>query len=393
MPTGRPTKYDPSWMLDKVIEVMSEGASLGEVCGELGICEDTLNEWRKDGNKPEFSETIKKGLGLSKLWWEKKGRKNLENQKFSYTGWYMNMKNRFNWKPPIGEFRSLRSARTTDTHVAREATDGGVVTSLLLYLLDKGLIEAALVSRSRGPFQRGPVLARTRDEIISAAGSHFDESFPVVELGARYSTYSPGMYELKKVHGSSLDRIAMVGTPCQIRTVRKMQVLGIIPADVIKYCFGLFCWESFCFNDLGKVGFFEKQGFEIDRVVKINVKEDFFAYLDDGRVAHIPLSAVDSVARPACLVCPDFSAEFSDLSFGGLGSSDGYTTVLVRSEKGRELYTKALDRGYIEELKSPSSQNARTDRARIEYMVVAITEKKKARAAKNLRKIKKTAKR
>jgi len=298
------------------------------------------------------------------------------------------LEEKFKWEPPIGPVLGLKSARTLDTKVAQNCTDGGVVTSLLLYLLDKGMIEVALVSRSKGPFQRAPILATTREEIISAAGSHFDESFSVVELGSRYSTYSPAMYELKRLRGTSTDRIAMVGTPCQIRTVRKMQVLGIIPADIIKYCFGLFCWENFSFNDPQKDKLEKKYDFDTDQVVKVNVKEDFSAYLRDGRVVRIPFEDIDALARPACFVCPDFSAEFSDISFGGLGSPDGYTSVVLRSEKGQEVYARALTEGYIEERKSPTAQKARSDRTKLKAMIVGFTQKKRTRAFRNFRKIK-----
>jgi hypothetical protein len=92
---ARPTKYKSEYC-EKVIELMAEGASKTEVCAEIGICYDTFLDWQK-ANK-EFSESVKRGDKLSEAWWLKSGRLNLENNKFSYTGWYMNMKNRHGWK-------------------------------------------------------------------------------------------------------------------------------------------------------------------------------------------------------------------------------------------------------------------------------------------------------
>lgn len=96
MPAGRPSKYLPE-MCERAVALMAEGASLHEVAGDLGITHETLNEWRKDPEKPDFSEAINTGIGLSRAWWERNGRLNLKDKDFSYTGWYMNMKNRFGW--------------------------------------------------------------------------------------------------------------------------------------------------------------------------------------------------------------------------------------------------------------------------------------------------------
>ena len=293
------------------------------------------------------------------------------------------LKRKTKWEPPIGPIKDLVSAQTTNLTVGERCTDGGVVTSLLLYLLDNHMIDAALVSKSDGPFHRGPMLATSGEEIISASGSHYDESFSVVKLGSHYSTYSPAMQELKSLRKGLIDRVAMVGTPCQIHTVRKMQVLRIIPSDVIKYCFGLFCIENFSFDDIQMRHLEKKYGFDLTQVLKVNVKEDFFIYLKDGRVIHIPFEEIDSIARPACLVCPDFSAEFSDISFGGLGSVEGYTTVLIRSERGKIVYRGALTAGYIKERKYSPAEKARSDLIKLQRMIINFSQRKKERALRN----------
>lgn len=91
---ARPTKYKAS-MCDIVIELMREGASQDEVIGHLDISRDTFYAWKKENE--EFSDSIKRGARLSQTWWERQGRVSLKDREFNYTGWYMNMKNRFKW--------------------------------------------------------------------------------------------------------------------------------------------------------------------------------------------------------------------------------------------------------------------------------------------------------
>ena len=298
------------------------------------------------------------------------------------------VREKFGWQPPIGVYSKMVSACTTESKVSEVCTDGGVVTSLLRHALKKRLIQGALVSKGTGPFSRQPFLATDPDELIEAAGTHFDEVQHLGEFGKGYSTYSPTIQEIKKIDQLRLDKIALVGTPCQIYTVRKMQVLNIVPADSIAFTIGLFCMENFTFDSKAVAALEKRLGVKLGDIAKLNIKDDVILTTADGQIHHVPFEDVDDIARPACMACPDFANDFADISVGGLGSPDGYTTTVIRTSLGQKLYNGARQDRMLKELRLPGKEKARLHRTELMAKITAFTRRKKARARATLARIK-----
>jgi len=248
---------------------------------------------------------------------------------------------------PIGNYKNIYSCQATDQEFLKYGTDGGVVNSIINYLLEKKLINGSIVSKTDAPFSREAAFADSKYDLIKASGAKLEISPQLTEI-QKFCTYTDSIQELNHY---KFKKLAIVGTPCQLYTIRCMQDLGVTPSQNIEICLGLFCFENFLFDRL-QIKKFEKDfNISLENIEKLNIKEDLIIKLkDDGageKIIHIPFNQLEDYMRPACRACNDFTNLYADISFGGLGSPDKYTTVISRTKKGEEVLSKAINAGVI----------------------------------------------
>ncbi|MFW9866977.1 MAG: Coenzyme F420 hydrogenase/dehydrogenase, beta subunit C-terminal domain [Candidatus Thorarchaeota archaeon] len=284
---------------------------------------------------------------------------------------------KYNFKPPIGNWIRILTAQAKDPNIREVATDGGVVTAILIALLENKLINGALISKRINSFQRIPFFAKTKEEILEAAGTYYDAKGPISELG-NYNTFVSTISELKKILSSDYMKIAVVGVPCQIHSIRKMQELSILPAHIVEYTLGLFCYENFKFDNVARARIEERFDFSFKDIENLNIKENLIIKLrNNDTPLRIEFSELTDIMRNACRVCENFSNFYADISFGGLGSPSGYTTVMIRTKKGEKIFNLAQNKGYIIE---PTDLNSSIEKSKILAKIISFSQRKLDRA-------------
>lgn len=139
-------------------------------------------------------------------------------------------------------------------------------------------------------------------------------------------------------------RIAMVGTPCEIMAASKLKHYTDSPIDVK---LGLFCMENFSYKYF--VNLLNEYGLKMDDIEKFRIEKGYVSLLLKTKdTINIPLSNAKRIIRKNCNICVELTSETSDLSIGSIGSEDGWSTVIVRTEKGEEIIEGALEQEFIE---------------------------------------------
>jgi coenzyme F420-reducing hydrogenase beta subunit len=234
-------------------------------------------------------------------------------------------------KENIGSYRRIAAARTKDARIEQTCQNGGIVTTLLLYALDSGLIDGALVV-GRDAWAPVACIAKTRDEIVRAAGTKYGVVPVLKELRAA-------------VVDRGLSKICVVGSPCHIQSIRYLKHKGLPLASSVKLTIGLFCRENYDYACITQK--IRAKGVDMSQVAKLDVSDKFNIYAAGNKLS-FPVTEAKSCVPRHCLICQDFAAELADIAVGSGGSAEGWSVIIIRTEEGEKVFAGMVDKGLVE---------------------------------------------
>jgi coenzyme F420 hydrogenase subunit beta len=212
--------------------------------------------------------------------------------------------------------------------------DGAMVTEFMASALEMGLIDRTLfVGRDE----------EWRTEVYHIRS--VEQLFDIKLTGTKYS-FANVLPEIKRAMRTSEKGIGIVGTPCMVSGIRKLQKEFSIFRKKIRLVCGLFCTENFYHHQL--YAFLKEKGVDFSKLIKTDItRGKFIATMTDSEIS-FPVKELNSIVPHGCEVCIDFTAVESDFSVGSVGSDPGYSTVVVRTEVAKDVLEYIKQNGHVD---------------------------------------------
>jgi len=259
--------------------------------------------------------------------------------------------------PWLGIYKELLTSNATDKELRFNSSSGGSLTALLLFLIERKIVDGAIVTRfSRNdPLMPEVIIAKTRKDIMESIGSKY---CPVpANIALKEVARIPGKY-------------AFVGLPCHIHSLRIMMDKYAIYRERIILILGLMCSHTNTFN--GTKYYLLQQGIKLNDIKA-------FGYRGNGWLGSISVTKRNNSIKKfernpqnikeknllstsfnygftlsRCLTCCDHLAEFADIVFGDprlpeyvTNEHIGKSLVIIRTDFANALYQKAITEGYV----------------------------------------------
>ena len=251
-----------------------------------------------------------------------------------------------NWL--VGHVMKVRTGHAANKKIRANAASGGVITQTLIYLLENKLVDAVVIAKQGipSPELASPVIATTREEILSGAGSVY---VPVAMLEI-LDDLDPNK------------KYAITCLPEESAILRVMQQNGISSALQIKYVLGPYTGTALnpeairCYLQSKKIR-------EDDPITSLKWRAgDWPGYLEvktkSGKIIRTPKVyynfLIPFFITQNSLTSMDFANEFADLSVGDAWSpifetlGGGHSVVVTRNKEMESIIEDMCNRGLLE---------------------------------------------
>ncbi len=251
----------------------------------------------------------------------------------------------------LGIAKEYVKAYAVDWNTRYKGASGGLTSALFIYALENNIIDAAIVAGNMPgqPWRAYPAIVTNAKDVLNASQSKISR-VPILSL-------------IPEALAKGYERLAIVGCPCVVDGIRKMQLLGR-PKPVInsiKFVIGLLDGGN-CWNRMVEHAVEELAGISLDNTERVEFRSGAYpgkltVFTRDGR----KVSIKDSLRRfhmqgfhpDRCRVCIEYGADVADISVGDYFAPDmiegrpGVTTAVIRTEIGDKLLQDAQAANYI----------------------------------------------
>ncbi len=252
-----------------------------------------------------------------------------------------------NWL--IGPYRRIFIGYSNVPTIRQRGASGGVITQTLIYLLDQGAINGAVVVQQGKPkpWLAKSVIARSTEDVREVSQSVY-APVPVNVILPEIASF-PGP-------------LAYVGLPDQVASLRQLQRAGHKGSQKVNLVIGPYVGTNLYFGAVES--YLRSHGVhDLEEVTDLSYREgEWPGYLQirtrSGRVLKakkfyynylIPFYVTQS-----SLLAVDFTNELTDISVGDAwhpryeAQGGGFSVVIARSERGENLLTEMEQSGLLE---------------------------------------------
>ena len=265
----------------------------------------------------------------------------------------------------VGHYLKCFTGHSNDEDIRYHCASGGMVSQFLIFLLEKGYIDGAVVTAfdPKNELLVRSYIAHNREEVLQAKSSKYA---PVSLHGMAQA--------IKQENGT---KYVIVGLPCHIQGFRKLEIIDRKFREKIAGYFAIYCSSGRTFYLTEHV--FKERGIRKEDLI-------YFAYRDEGclgslvakqqrgiRVANsnsetalykeneVYKERYQSYYHPLrsffiprrCLFCIDHYGELGDVCFGDIhikpymDDKIGVNSLVVRKQEWLDLLEEAQSEGFI----------------------------------------------